>query len=872
MYRECTLANGLRVIAEERRGVPLVTVWSVFGTGSGDEVQGLTGASHFCEHMNFKKSRAFPGEGDIDAVLAAWGGHTNGYTWLDTTAHYSIVLSAGLDDALRVEAERMHAMRYDAGGIEAERGVIIAEHEGGRNDPETLLCDEVQLAAFTAHGYRWPTIGMAGDLRTMTAEALREFHARRFVPRNAVLVVAGDFEWPDLIARIRRRFGRLPGGAPPPRRRTAEEPPRGQRRVTVRDVGEVPYLAVAYHAPGAGARDLAGVLALRGVLAGGDVIGFGHGSYGSTRRSSRLYRALVEPGIAARVKCVFSPARDPYLLTIVAALHRAKDFDRAERVLARTLRTLARRGPGAGELACVKAEFAAAFAEEEESIEQVADNLGYFASIGRAGMWRGLRRAVLCAGVEDVRAAAARYCTEDDAVIGRFVPQPAPRPVPAWVRMPPAPAPPPPVRSRPRLPAVRAARLPDFDLNAETIEASCGLRIVVAAMPRARTASLRLLMPAGCAHQGGGEGLAELAARSVLAGSARYGKRRLWNTLDRTGAWIAAGAGKDAACIVLSAPGDALPILVPVLFSLAREPLMPAGEVAEEHRRMAHERASALEDPAAVAGRRLVEALYRGHPYAAHALGPDAGFALDRAALRAFRERTWRPEGSTLVACGACEASALARMVERAARGWRGAAPQGPLPAVRARAPRVRRAVLPGKPQADVAFGRLLPPGDDPAVPAIHIAEHVLGRIVLMGRLGARLRTERGLAYYATSHVESLAGARHVAIHAGVDPRRAAAARREIAAVLRRLCAGGASAREIDLAKAAIVAGLIEHAETAAGRADLLADLAARGLPVTHAGACIRAVKAAPRAAVNAAAARFFDPRDFEAVIAGAEA
>lgn len=408
MHRECTLPNGLRVVAEERRGVPLVTVWSVFGTGSGDEIQGLTGASHFCEHMNFKQSRAFPGEGDIDAALAAWGGHTNGYTWLDTTAHYSVVLSAGLDEALRVEAERMHAMRYETRSIEVERGVIMAEREGARNDPETLLCDEVQFAAFAAHGYRWPTIGLASDLRTMTAAALREFNAGRFVPRNAVLVVAGDFKWRDLMAKIRRRFARLPGGAPPPRRRTAEEPPGGQRRVIVRGPGETPYLAAAFHAPGAGDRGLAGVIALRGVLAGGDVIGFGHGSYGATRRSSRLYRALVEPGLAARVKCFFAPARDPYLLTIIAALHRARDFDRAERALARLLRALGRRGPSAGELAGVKAGFAAAFAEEEESIEQVADNLGYFASIGRAGMWRGLRRAVLRAGVEDVRVAAAR--------------------------------------------------------------------------------------------------------------------------------------------------------------------------------------------------------------------------------------------------------------------------------------------------------------------------------------------------------------------------------------------------------------------------------------------------------------------------------
>ena len=75
MKHRYTLPNGLQILAEERHDLPLVSVWSWFRVGSGDELPGLTGVSHLCEHMNFKTSAAFPREGEIDAYLAAWGGN-----------------------------------------------------------------------------------------------------------------------------------------------------------------------------------------------------------------------------------------------------------------------------------------------------------------------------------------------------------------------------------------------------------------------------------------------------------------------------------------------------------------------------------------------------------------------------------------------------------------------------------------------------------------------------------------------------------------------------------------------------------------------------------------------------------------------------
>jgi len=162
--REEVLDNGLRVLIQEVHTAPLASVWCWYGVGSKDESSGLTGISHWVEHMNFKGTTSIPRE-KIKGIIEQYGGYWNGYTWIDQTAYTETATRDALDHMLFIEAERMANCLYDPADVDSERTVIISELQGGENDPEQLLDQELTAAAFHAHPYRHPTIGWIGDLQ-----------------------------------------------------------------------------------------------------------------------------------------------------------------------------------------------------------------------------------------------------------------------------------------------------------------------------------------------------------------------------------------------------------------------------------------------------------------------------------------------------------------------------------------------------------------------------------------------------------------------------------------------------------------------------------------------------------------------------------
>ena len=151
--REQVLDNGLRVLVQEVHTAPLATVWCWYRVGSKDERPGLTGVSHWVEHMNFKGSTNIPRD-KVKGIIEQYGGYWNGYTWIDETTYTETATRDALDHMLFIEAERMRSCLYDPADCESERTVIISELQGGENDPEQLLDQELTATAFRAHSYR----------------------------------------------------------------------------------------------------------------------------------------------------------------------------------------------------------------------------------------------------------------------------------------------------------------------------------------------------------------------------------------------------------------------------------------------------------------------------------------------------------------------------------------------------------------------------------------------------------------------------------------------------------------------------------------------------------------------------------------------
>ena len=181
--RSAVLANGLKVLIEEAHTAPLVSVWCWYRVGSKDESPGLTGASHWVEHMNFKGTAGIPAE-EFKELIDRFGGFWNGYTWIDQTTYVETATKDALDQMLFMEAERMDRCLYDAEACESERTVIISELQGGENDPDQLLDIEVTATAFKAHAYRHPTIGWIGDLRAMSRDELYGHYRRHYTRRT----------------------------------------------------------------------------------------------------------------------------------------------------------------------------------------------------------------------------------------------------------------------------------------------------------------------------------------------------------------------------------------------------------------------------------------------------------------------------------------------------------------------------------------------------------------------------------------------------------------------------------------------------------------------------------------------------------------
>ena len=213
--REATLDNGLKVLVREEHTAPLASVWCWYRVGSKDERPGLTGVSHWVEHMNFKGTTNIPRD-QVKGIIEQFGGSWNGYTWIDQTTYLETATRDALDRMLFIESERMAHCLYDPEDCESERTVIISELQGGENDPDQLLDQELTATAFKAHPYRHPTIGWLSDLQTMTRDDLYGYYRRYYIPNNATLVIVGDVDTDDVLRKRRAALRRRSPPAPRP--------------------------------------------------------------------------------------------------------------------------------------------------------------------------------------------------------------------------------------------------------------------------------------------------------------------------------------------------------------------------------------------------------------------------------------------------------------------------------------------------------------------------------------------------------------------------------------------------------------------------------------------------------------------------------
>lgn len=420
--REERLDNGLRVLVRPVRTAPLVSVWCWYHVGSKDERPGLTGASHFVEHMNFKGTRDISRE-DLKVWIERAGGSWNGYTWVDQTTYYETLAADELDLALRIESSRMTDCVYDAEEFESERTVVLSELSGNANNPAYQLDLDVTAAALRMHPYRWPVIGWQSDLETMTRDDLLDHYRTWYVPANATLVVAGDIDTDKALQAVQRRFGHIAPGDPPKREPVREPRQTGERRVVLERPGTTAYLQVVYHAPEFGHEDFVPLLVADAALSGGKGINLWSGGFGrSARTTAPLYEALMDHELVLAVRSAVLPTEQPYLYGISATLRDGVSHRRVEEALYETIDATVREPLGDRALQKAKNQVLSSLAFESERVTEIAHQLGFFATVSSIEKLDRVAFAVEAVTAERVSEVAGRILRPENRTVGWFVP------------------------------------------------------------------------------------------------------------------------------------------------------------------------------------------------------------------------------------------------------------------------------------------------------------------------------------------------------------------------------------------------------------------------------------------------------------------
>ena len=405
------LPNGLTVHLKEIHTAPLISHWVWYRVGSRDETPGITGISHWVEHMQFKGTPAFP-PSVLDKAISREGGMWNAFTYLDWTTYFETMPADKIDLGLRLEADRMVNSLFKPEEVESERTVIISEREGHENSPGWRLSEEVRALAFRVHPYHHMVIGDKPDLETITRDQLYQHYRTYYVPNNAIVVAAGDFEPTSLLARIEELFGPLPAGAPVPTFQRVEPPQAGERRVHLTGPDPTAFLQMAYHTPDVSHTDYVPLVMLDILLDGA----------APQHRATRLYRALVQTELATSVSSSQGSNLDPFLFYLSATVREGCAIEAVEAALLQAVERVQNDGVEERELARGIKQMRAGAAYAVETVTGQASRLGTAESLGDYRLFDTLVDRLQEVTPADVRRVAQTYLVAKNRTVGWYTP------------------------------------------------------------------------------------------------------------------------------------------------------------------------------------------------------------------------------------------------------------------------------------------------------------------------------------------------------------------------------------------------------------------------------------------------------------------
>jgi len=878
--REVKLNNGLTVLMKESHAAPVFTAQIWFRVGSRNEHTGITGISHFLEHLQFNSSKNYK-KGEISRMVHERGGIDNAATWTDFTYYWDLLSSENLEFAVKTLAEKIGNALLLQSEFQKERTVVLSELEGDENDPDTLLYEGVMAQAYVASGYHWPTIGFISDVRNIDRQQLVDYYHAYYHPNNATLVLVGDFNPDKALAIVKKYMGSLPAATLPRAPYTTDPPQHGPRRLTIRREGTAERVLIGYKAPNLRDPDTYPLIVLDQILSGG--------------RSSRLYQELVEKGLATSAYTSAGNRKDPSLFMFGATARQGVTAEKLEKALLEQVERAKNDMPTDNEMQAAKNQLEAYFVYQNDSVSDQGEQLGYYNTVADWHYLEQLVGKIKAVTAQQVRDVAWKYFSPDTMTVGTFIPtgpgtggMGAPAggalhnsfPGMAYYRKPNSSA------TSHALPIPQSAiRNPKSAKPAGNhvakpyrVQLDNGMIVIVQENHSNPTIAIAGNLKAGrCFDPEDKKGVASLTADMLNRGTTKRTALELAHQTEFVGAQMDISADVESAGFSAKSLKKDFGLVLDLLSDELRNPSFPQDQLDKQKGQMLSQLEESKESPDAQAARLFYNAVFPAeHPY--HRLTVEeaekALQSVTRDDVVAFHGKYYRPDTTIIVIAGDVDSKQAVDMVKQyfGDRKAEGPAPKVEIPTIAPPA-KGKQVVYPmmDKTETDVMFG--YPMGmkrSDPDYYAMRIANQVLGGSgALVSILGEDIREKNGLVYDVRSNFSASLGAGPWYASLGTNPKNVDKAIDLLMKDVEKFKKNGATEQQFRQAREFLVGVFPIALETNEGVASMLLSAEFQGLGTDYLQKYAGFYRSVTLSQVNAAAKKYLRPESATLVIAG---
>jgi len=758
------ISNGLKVLLSEDHSSPVVTVMVTYLVGSRNELEGRRGAAHLLEHMMFKGTERYQKQKGtaIAAVLQRVGAHLNASTWTDGTNYYETLPSSELDLALDIEAERMRGSLFRQEDLASEMHVVHSELEKIENSPFSMLDQALWGAAFTTHPYHFPVIGWRKDIEETSAADLKKFYDTYYWPNNAYLAVMGAYDPALILQKLADTFGKLPRSPAAIPVIPRQEPQQtAQRHTEIRREDRVESVIVAHKIPEFTHPDASALDVLALILTNG--------------KNSRLYRQLVNSGLAVDMRSDASKSRDPGLFITQAILSPGVPHDEVRETILRVYKKIRQDGVTAEELANAKTQLETQILYSRDGSYHVAQELSSLIASGDWTLYASYLDQIRALTLSDIQQAAKTYLEDQTMTTAYLVSKnPAERDeqimanaaLPAaehavteedLLKNTEAPAHQP-VSGKKRLDPVFFEKRLSERVSSSVVE---GIRVLTIKTPVEKVVTLTGSIEGAGQAYSENPVLPEMVVNMLDEGTQRRDKFQIARLLERCGAQVAFQIGHKRASFKARCLAKDVPLVMELISEQLRYPLFDAAEFEKQKQRLEVDITHAMSSTSDQAESALSRMIYPpGHPYYEPPF-EDQLEALKKLTLNdliRFHKNQYTPKNIILVAAGEIDTQLFTQTVADGMKNW----PASQKPALPAHAkltlsaPQKVTVPILDKSKFDVILGHYLPiQYGDPLYYSIFLANFILGGD-FSSRLSNKVRDEYGLTYSIYSEISGI--------------------------------------------------------------------------------------------------------------------